>query len=162
MYKAIAVLVVLLVLCGYLFISKPDKVVINEKGSVKGILNKGRDLLQGDRFWKYQLELATELYNKNNTPQLPSSAEMQSLYRKVREDQLLLDEKMKVLFTQEEQLARSLRVKADSLELAAKWHSIDDEAEIARVSEMRKIKIIIPIIETKLHIQKPATVPVTK
>jgi len=162
MYKAIAVLVVLLVLCGYIFISRPDSVVIDEKGSVVGILNKSRAMLQGERFWKYQLDLANELYNKNNTPQLPSSAEMQSLYRKVREDQLQLDEKMKVLFTQEEQLARSLRAKADSLELSAKWRSIDDAAEIARVSEMRKLKIIIPIIENKLHITKPADVPVAK
>jgi len=162
MYKAIAVLVVLLVVCGYIFITKPDKVVISEKGNVVGILNKSRSLLQGDRFWKYQLDLATEFYNKNNSPQLPSSAEMQSLYRKVREDQLLLDEKMKVLFTQEEQLARSLRVKADSLELSAKWRSIDDAAEIARVRELDKFKVIIPIIEAKLHIVKPVDVPVAK
>jgi len=109
MYKALVVLIALLLVSGYLFFTKPGKVVINEKGKVEGILNKSRSLIQGDRFWKYQLRMATESYNKNNTPQLPSSAEMQSLYRKLREDQKLLDEKMKVLFTQDEQNARALK-----------------------------------------------------
>jgi hypothetical protein len=162
MYKAVAAAVVLLVLCGYLFISRPDKIVINEKGNVAGILNKSRAFIQGDRFWKDQLKLATDFYNKNNSPRLPSSAEMQALYSKVRENQLLLDEKMKVLFTSEEQLARNLREKADSLELSEKWRSIDDAAEVARVSELEKVRIIIPLIELRLHITKPAPEQVTK
>jgi len=162
MYKAVVIIIALLILCGYLFISKPDKVVVSEKGKVEGIINKGRSLLQGDRFWKYQFALASELYNKNNSPRLPSSAEMQTLYRKVREDQRLLDEKMKVLYTQDEQTARLLRMKADSLELVSKWKSIDDEAEAARMQEMQKFKIIIPLLENRLHIAKPQPVPVTK
>ena len=140
MYKAIIVIIALLILCGYLFISKPDTIVVNDKGQAEGIINKGRAMIQGNRFWKYQLKMATESYNKNNSPQLPSSAEMQSLYRKVREDQRLLDEKMRVLYTQEEQLAKDLRIKADSLELAGKWRSIDDAAEAARMREMERGK----------------------
>jgi hypothetical protein len=160
MYKAVVIFIALLILCGYIYFSKPDKVVLNEKGNVEGIVNKARALIQGDKFWKYQLTLANELYIKNNTPQLPSSAEMQSLYRKVREDQRLLDEKMKVLYTTEEETAKTLRMKADSIELVGKWRSIDDAAEAARMQEVQKFKIIIPIIENKLHISKPQSAPV--
>jgi hypothetical protein len=162
MYKAVVLFIALLIFCAYLFISKPDTVVINENGKVEGVINKGRAIIQGDRFWRYQLKIATDLYNKNYTPQLPSSAEMQSLYRKVREDQRLLDEKMKVLYTHEEQLAKDLRMKADSIEVTGKWRSIDDAAETARVHEMERARIIIPVLENKLHIVKPQSAPVTK
>jgi hypothetical protein len=160
MYKAVIIFIALLILCGYLFFSKPDKVVLNEKGNVEGLINKARAVLQGERFWKYQLKMANEQYIKNNSPQLPSSAEMQSLYRKVREDERLLDEKMKVLYTMEEQTAKTLRMKADSIEMVGKWRSIDDAAEAARMQEVQKFKIIIPIIESKLHISKPQSAPV--
>jgi hypothetical protein len=161
MYKAVVILIALLILCGYLYFSEPKKVVLNEKGKVEGLVNKARAMLQGEKFWKYQLTMANELFIKFNTPQLPSSAEMQSLYRKVREDQRLLDEKMKVLYTMEEQTAKTLRMKADSIELAGKWRSIDDAAEAARMQEVQKFKIIIPIIDNKLHISKPQPAPVS-
>ena len=159
MYKAVVIFIALLCLCGYIYFSKPEKVVLNEKGKVEGFVNKARAMIQGEKFWKYQLTMANELYIKYNTPQLPSSAEMQSLYRKIREDERLLDEKMKVLYTTEEQTAKTLRMKADSIELVGKWRSIDDAAEAARMQEVQKFRIIIPIIEDKLHISKPQSVP---
>jgi hypothetical protein len=161
MYKAVVLFIALLILCGYIYFSEPQKVVLNDKGKVEGLVNKARAMLQGEKFWKYQLTMANELFVKYNTPQLPSSAEMQSLYRKVREDQRLLDEKMKVLYTTEEQTAKTLRMKADSIELVGKWRSIDDAAEAARMQEVQKFKIIIPIIENKLHISKPQPAPVS-
>lgn len=159
MYKAVVSFLILLILFGYLFISKPDSVVVNEKGKAEDFVNKCRAIIQGDRFWKYQLKLATEIYNKNYSPQLPSSAEMQSLYLKIRADQRLLDEKMKVLYTHEEQMAKDLRIKADSLELAGKWRSIDDAAEAARMREMERARAIIPVLENKLHIVNPQPSP---
>jgi RNA polymerase-interacting CarD/CdnL/TRCF family regulator len=162
MYKAVVLFISLLIFLGYLFISKPDTIVVDGTGKAEGLLNKGRVIIQGDRFWKYQLKMATELYNKNYTPKLPSSAEMQSLYRKVREDQRLLEEKMKVLYTPEEQTAKNLRMKADSIEITGKLRSIDDAAEAVRMLEMEKAKIIIPVLEKKLHIVNPQPATVTK
>jgi hypothetical protein len=157
MFKSAAILTVtaLLVLGGYSFVSNPDKVVVNESGTVEGLMNKARALLQGDRFWHLQLKMATEEYDKVSAPRLPSSAEMQELYRKLREDQAALDEKMKPLYTQEEQEANRLRIKADSIERSGKWRAIDDAAEAERARESAKIKVIIPVIEAKLHIIKP-------
>lgn len=161
MYKAIVILIALLIFCSYVYISKPDTVVVNEKGKVEGLVNKARAILQHDKFWKYQLKMANELYNKNAAPQLPSSSEMQALYRRLREDERLLDDKMKVLYTKEEQMAKMLRVQADSIERVGKWRTIDDAAEASRMQETKKFKIIIPIIEAKLHIVKPQPSPVS-
>ena len=157
MFKSTAILIViaLLVFGGYAFISNPDKVVINESGKVEGLMNKARALLQRDRFWHLQLKMATEEFDKVTAPRLPSSAEMQELYKKLREDQAALDEKMKPLYTLEEQEANRLRIKADSLERAGKWRAIDDVAEAERAREADRVKIIIPFIEAKLHIVKP-------
>lgn len=158
MYKVIVVILVLFLFCFYLFISKPGKIVINEKGKVEGIVNKTRALLQGKRFWKYQLDLATGLLNKDNSPRLPSSAEMQSIYGKLRDDEMLLFEKMKPLYTKEELTAKILRMKADSIEISGKWRTIDDAAESSLRQEKEKYQIIIPIIQEKLQI-KPQTSP---
>ena len=157
MFKSTAILIViaLLILGGYLFVSNPDKIVVNEAGKVEGLINKARALLQRDRFWRLQLKMATEEYDKVTAPRLPSSAEMQELYKKLREDQAALDEKMKPLYTSEEQEANRLRIKADSLERTGKWKVIDDAAEAERAIESERVKIIIPFIEAKLHITKP-------
>jgi hypothetical protein len=157
MFKSTAILIIiaLLILGGYIFVSNSDKVVVNEAGKVEGLMNKARALLQRDRFWHLQLKMATEEYDKVTAPRLPSSAEMQELYKKLREAQAALDEKMKPLYTLEEQEANRLRIKADSLERTGKWRVIDDAAEAERARESDRIKIIIPFIEAKLHIVKP-------
>jgi hypothetical protein len=157
MFKSTVILIVigLLILCGYLFISNPDKVVVSESGKVEGLLNNGRALLQRDRFWYLQLKMATEEYDSVTAPRLPSSAEMQELYKKLREAQAALDEKMKPLYTRDEQEANRLRIKADSIEKSGKWRVIDDAAEAERARESDKIKVIIPLIEARLHIVKP-------
>jgi hypothetical protein len=155
MYKITLIFLALLILCGYIYFSNPGAVVINEKGRVEGLVNKARSLIQRDRFWKLQLKMANEINSRDLAPQLPSSAEMQELYRKFREVETALDDKMKPLYTREEQIAQSLRIKADSIERTGKWRLIDDAAETLRVKEAEKFKIIIPIIEAKLHIVKP-------
>lgn len=155
MYKITLILVVIIILCGYLYFSEPDTVVINEKGKIEGLVNKARVLLQREKFWKFQLQMANERYNKSLAPHLPSTSEMQELYQKLREDEKALDDKMKELYTLEEQMARSFRIKADSIERAGKWRLVDEKDETIRLNEIEKFKIVIPIIETKLHIAKP-------
>ena len=155
MYKLIVIiLVILIILTGYLNLSKPDNVVINENGNVEGLLNKGRMLVQGDKFWQLQLKLANDRFRKSLEPQVPSSSEMQKLYHKLAEDENALNEKMKSLYTPEEQMANSFRMKADSLDRAGKWRQIDEAAVKANTLESEKFKIIIPIIESKLKIRK--------
>jgi hypothetical protein len=154
MRKLIVLLVALLILAGYLYFSGPDKVVISEKGRVEGIVNKMRALVQDKKFWNAQLIMATSELNKIQGPSKPSSAEMRQLYHEMREAERVLDEKMKVLYSDDEQEALQLRVKADSLERAGKWKTIDDEAEQLRMKELDRLKVIIPLIQGKLSSQQ--------
>jgi hypothetical protein len=151
MYKVTVIIIVILIFCGYLYFSKPDSVVINEKGRCEGIINKGRALLQGKKFWELQLKMANELYKKSAAPHLASSSEMQELYHKLIEDEKSLNEKMKALYTPEEQMANMLRMKADSIERVGKWRLIDDAAVAETMKEAGKFKILIPIIEAKIR-----------
>ena len=154
MYKATVIIIVIVLVFGYIYLSRPDKVVISDKGKVEGIVNKGRAFLQGDKFWELQLKLANDMYNRCLVPQVPSSSEMQKLYHKLAEDEKVLNEKMKALYTVEEQTANLFRMKADSLERAGKWRLIDNAAVEKNAKETEKFRIIIPIIESKLKSTK--------
>jgi hypothetical protein len=159
MYRVILVLIAIVILGSYLYFSKPDAVVINEKGRIEGLVNKVRALVQRNKFWKLQLKMASEILNKDLEPHLPSSNDMQELYRKMREAQRALDNKMKPLYTPEEQQAKNLRIQADSIDRASKWKKVDEADEAVRLKEIEKFKVIIPIIESKLHFVKPQPVP---
>jgi hypothetical protein len=150
MYKATVILVTILIFCGYVYFSKPDTVVVNEKGKCEGLINKARALLQGKKFWDLQLKMATSLYSKSLAPRLPSSSEMQDLFHKLLADEKALNEKMKALYTPEEQIAIMLRMRADSIERVGKWRLIDDAAVAETMKEANKFKLLIPIIESKL------------
>jgi hypothetical protein len=150
MYKATVIIIAIIIFCGYLYFSKPDTVVINEKGKCEGLINKARALLQGDKFWKLQLKMANEIYSKSLEPQLPSSSEMQELYHKLMKDEKALNEKMKGLYTAEEQMANLLRMKADSIERVGKWRLIDNAKVAETAKEADRFKILIPIIEAKI------------
>jgi hypothetical protein len=150
MRKAIMILSAIIILCGYIYFSKPDKIVINEKGRIEGLVNKARALLQRDHFWELQLKMARELYNISIAPHLPSSSEMQALYHKLREDENALNDKMKELYTSEERLANLYRIKADSIERASKWRLADEADETLRLKKTEEYKTIISIIKAKL------------
>jgi hypothetical protein len=155
MYKAIVILLAVIIFSGYIYLSKPDGVVINEKGKIEGPFNKIRALVQRDNFWELQLKMANELYNISIQPHLPSSSEMKALYHKFREDEKTLNDKMKELYTPEERLANSYRIKADSIERAAKWRLADEKDEALSLKDSEKYKTIISIIEAKINKAKP-------
>jgi hypothetical protein len=159
MNRVVTIVLAIVVIFGYIYFSKPKKVVINEKGRIEGLINKGRALLQGNKFWDLQFRMANEIYNKSLVPALPSSAELQELYRKMHEAEIALYEKIKPLYSTEEQMAYSLRMRADSIEKAGKWRVLDDAAEAVRVKETEKYKIIIPLIESRLKGSKAAGKP---
>jgi hypothetical protein len=58
---------------------------------------------------------------------------------------------MKGLYTSEEQIANSLRMKADSIERVGKWRLIDDAKVAETAKETERFKILIPIIEAKIR-----------
>jgi hypothetical protein len=154
MRKAGLIILAVIIFCCYIYLSKPDTIVINEKGKIEGLFNKARVLLQRNQFWELQLKMATELYNISVAPQLPSSSEMKALYNKYREDENALNDKMKELYTPEERMAVMYRIKADSIERAAKWALADGKDERLRLKDADKYKTIISAIQSKLDKSK--------
>lgn len=159
MYRITLGIIVLVILGSYLFFSKPDGVVITEKGKVEGLVNQARALVQRNKFWKHQLKMASDILNKDLEPHLPSSHDMQELYSKMRETERALDDKMKPLYTPEEQQAKSLRIQADSIDRASKWKKVNEADEAMRLKEIEKFRIIIPVIEERIHSAKPLPKP---
>ena len=157
MNRLTLVAVILVIILGFLYLTRPHKVVIDEKGKVTGIINKGRASLQGDKFWRSQLKIAVSEYDSSLVPRPPSSTELRDLYQKMREAQRELDSRMKSLLSPEELMANSLRIKADSIEKASKWNLLDSEDERAKVMETGKIRTIVLAIESKLRIEKSAS-----
>jgi hypothetical protein len=155
---SVFIVIVLVIFAGYLYFSKPGDVIIDETGKADGLMNRARAAIQGEKFWRYQLKLASEQYYSSLQPYTPSSTELIALYQKMREDLRALDEKMKTLYTPEELIANSFRVKADSIERAAKWRVLDADEEKTRIIETEKIKKIVEAIEAKLNIDKSQSV----
>lgn len=158
MARAKLILIVIICLCSYLYFSNPDTVVINEKGKVDGLVNKARAVLQCEKFWRYQLNRANEKHEKRLSSLSLISDEMQEMReieKGLPEIEKILDDKMKELYTPEQQMAESLRRKADSIESAGTWRLVDEMLEKKRLKEIEDTKIIIPIIEAKRNVAKP-------
>lgn len=151
MRKYVTGILILGVFAGYFYISKQDRLVINAKGRIEGLGNKLRALVQQKGFWENQLNIATGLYKKSIEPHPPSSADIQALYKKFREAENALNEKMRDLYTPEERIAEDYRIKADSILRASKWKSGDTETEAARLKETGTYKSIITAIEARLQ-----------
>ncbi|HVN58088.1 MAG TPA: hypothetical protein VMT63_07310 [Bacteroidales bacterium] len=158
MNRTTVIAVILIIILGFLYLTRPKEIVISETGKVAGLINKGRSALQGGKFWKDQLHKASEEYNKSLVPRPPSSAELKDMYQKMREDQKALDARMSTLYSDEEKLANALRTKADSIERVAKWNSLDLQGEKEKVMATERIRKIILAIESRLKIDKSQSV----
>ena len=151
MSRVTPILAIVIILGGYLYLSKPSKVVINEKGRVEGMANKGKALVQGKAFWERQLKMANELFRIDTASHKPSSADIQALYQKYRAAENALNDKMKDLYTPEEQQAEMYRIKADSIIRASKWRLADERDEKTRLKETERLRATIRAIEAKLR-----------
>ena len=150
MRKYVIALVILGLLAGYFYTSRQRKLVINDKGKIEGLGNRCRALVQRNNFWEGQLKLASDLYNKSIEPHKPSSADIQELYKKYRQAEDALNERMNDLYTPDERLAEKYRIKADSVLRAAKWRLGDEETEAARMKETASYKAIVEAIEKRI------------
>ena len=112
-----------------LWISPPDKVVVNETAEIKGVINKARAGLQGKGFWKDQLRtIKSELQWELSEPQREAEFEknMEELYRELNKDMEEIYRKNPERSpSSTERRAKFLRERADQIEQA----EIDREFE---------------------------------
>lgn len=159
MFKAKSFLLVIIILCSYLYFSNPAGRAIFEDGKVGGLSNKGREVLQNGKFWKLQLERANERYNENLSPGESMASLMRESDQLSREFQKEMDNTNRGLYSPEEKKAESLRRKADSIEKAESYLKSDERSEKYRLDAIKTCKIIIPIIEARLLDVKTSYTP---
>ncbi|HUX95069.1 MAG TPA: hypothetical protein VMV47_04990 [Bacteroidales bacterium] len=160
MFRAKLILVVIIIISSYVYFSKPDKIVINEKGKIEGLVNKARAILQCDKFWTLQFNMANEKYQRSLSPSESLSNIMQETERKFEEINKSVYDIEKKIYTPEKQIAESLRREADRIENEGNWRMIDEMSEKNRLQTIEECKRIIPIIELRLNAAKPSYTPI--
>lgn len=138
------------VLCmGYLYISSPGEVVVEENANVIGLFNKARESIQGKRFWKNQLiEVENELEWELGEPK--RIAEFDREMRKddrefQKEEEQFYQEYPDMRPSAAELKAEALRVRADAIEQA----ELDRELNQYRLQRIGELRIIKNVLEKR-------------
>ena len=147
--KAKVFLGLAILIIAYLYLSSPGKVVVDEAGDVKGLINTARAALQGENFWKNQLrEVRSALQRELSEPQ-----HMAELGREMNKMLSEVDQSMEKMYTEhpdmrpspEKRQAEVLRKRADQIE-QAELDRLIEKIRLERIAELRKI---LPVVQAK-------------
>ena len=147
-------LAVVILFSSTLYFSRPKGIVVNEKGKVEKITNKIRAIFQGKKFWDFQYNLAITKYEKLLNHEVSFYKDMMTLENTSRDLKKSQNELLKDYYSKEELLAQSLRSKADSIEKDHEYRIIEQSLEEFRLSEINKLRLIIPKIRSRQNIVK--------
>ena len=142
-------------LVSYLYLSSPDRIVINDSGEIEGIINKARSTVQGKAFWEEQLHVAkSELEWELAEPERLAELERQE-NQKSKDLQKLFEEAYErfpeIRPSPTERLAEALRENADRIERASARKSLLSILEEIRSRRIAEIRRAIQIIEDKIE-----------
>lgn len=135
----------LFVIVGYLYISSPNRLVIDKYNNVEGIVNQLRLYAQGRRFLYNQLVRAEAIVNSNSY----SGKSVAHLMEEVENQWEILDRSVSII--DELNRADILRREADRIER----REIYEYLETLRQRRIEDCKIIIPQIKARLLITGP-------
>jgi hypothetical protein len=113
----------------YLAFSTSGKVAVNEAGSVVGITNRARAVLQGKRFWVAQLREIDEVRRKMAEPKMLVELDKRSdrIFRETEEKvERIYRENPQLRPTESEAKAAALQREASEVELAEFRRLVDD------------------------------------
>lgn len=146
--KVKIVLVGVILSVAYLYLSSPGKVVVQDNGEVKGLVNKTREALQGKRFWKGQLfEVNKELAWKLGEPRREAEfdQELRAMVREFeKEDEQFYRDFPDMRPSPVERHAEALRDRADALEQGELGHELE-QWRLQRIAELRRIKRLVEV-----------------
>ncbi|MBI9090737.1 MAG: hypothetical protein JEZ12_16085 [Desulfobacterium sp.] len=146
--KAFIWLIVLSV--GYLYLSSPKLVVVNNSGNIKGAVNHARVFLQGESFWKKQLKIInSELQWEFAGPQRQAENKRE-INKILKELNQIMEETYKenpeMRPTPAERIAEKLRERADRIEEAQEDYLL----EKWRLERIAELQALVPIVKTKI------------
>ncbi len=131
----------------FLYFSSPGKVVVDEQGKVRGLIDNARSWVQGSSFWEGQLlEVNSELdwHLKEPRRQAELNREMENMSRE-------FDRSMEELYREfpdmepsaAERQAEVLRERADQIE----QNELDRQLERFRLERISELRNILPIVK---------------
>lgn len=147
--KAKVFLGLAILIVAYLYVSSPGKVVVDEAGYVKGLMNTARAALQGKNFWKDQLrEVHSDLQRELSEPHRKAELdrEMNQMLREVdqsTEEMYRVHPDMRP--SPEERQAEALRERADQIEQV----EVDRFLEKIRLERIAELRKILPVVQAK-------------
>ncbi|MBC8555427.1 MAG: hypothetical protein H8D23_37915 [Candidatus Brocadiales bacterium] len=130
----------------YFYISTPDKVVVDQFGKVNGVINKYRELLQGEKFWIDQIKEVKSAISWHSNAR-DRSEQIHQIFQKSDDRNELKNKKnMELLYEKypeyrpsiEAQLAEQLRRQADELERQDQMAQLDRISQ-KKVHELRRV-----------------------
>lgn len=136
----------LFIIVGFLYISSPNRLVIDRYNHVEGIVNQLRLNAQGRRFLNNQLDMAEAIIYSNS-----SSSRSISLIQEEVEDQMESIERS-IGIRDVLSYADILRLEADRIER----REIEEMIERLRLKRIEECKIIIPQIQARLGVIGPS------
>ena len=147
--KAKVFLGLAIIVAVYLYLSSPGKVVVDEVGDVKDLINTARAALQGKNFWKDQFrEVNSALQRELSEPQRRAEldSEMNQMLREVDQStEEMYREHPDLRPSPEERQAEILRERADQIE-QAEFDRFLEKIRLERIAELRKL---LPVIQEK-------------
>jgi len=135
-----------ILILAYLFLSSPEKVVVDTYGNVNGVINKSKALVQGKSFWNDQLqEIDKELAELTSRPE--RMAKLAEYTRKLLQES---DQRMEEFHerypenrpSEEQVYADKLREEADKIE-HEEIMKLLEKFRIKRIAKLQKIKMLV-------------------
>lgn len=133
----------------FLYFSSPGNVVVDARGNINGSINRARESIQREAFWKDQLtKVNSELQWELGAPQrqMELDQEMNQMMRAIDQsmEEIYLDyPEMRPSPTQQQ--AESLRERADEIE----QQELDLYLENFRIERISELREILPIVKAR-------------
>lgn len=139
----------LTVVVHYLSFTSPGWVVVNRNGEIRGLTNKARATLQGNRFWRDQLHEVNREIQGDESGILRNGANERTLDKPVRDT----NREMERFFGRYPQFrsskaelhAEAVRGQVNQI----KWITFNSFLEETRRKRFQELQIILPVVQSK-------------
>lgn len=149
MHVFLTVAILLTVAVHYLYFSSPGCVVVNQKGDIHGLVNKARATLQGEKFWRDQLQEVNREIQWDDSGILRNAANGRSLWEPDRD----AIREMEMFYRRYPQLRSSLaelHTEAKRGQITQiKWMIFSGYLEEMRRNRSRELQNILPVVRSK-------------
>ena len=146
---SLVLLTLLTVAVHYLYFSSPGLVVVNKNGEIRGLTNKARATLQGEKFWREQLQEVNRELRWNESGILRNAADGRTSEKTDRD----ANREMEIFYRRYPQFRSSLAElhteAARGRGSQVKWIIFSGFLEEMRRERFQELQNILPVVRSK-------------